>query len=81
MSYADKKAKREQEIAGLKEALTILSGEAFLQVRNIEDLSSMIMPALFFSQFRRFSRNRTRPCYNRHEILKFEIFTVTGYSH
>ena len=52
MSYADKKAKREQEIAGLKEALTILSGEAFLQVRNIEDLSSMIMPALlFFSNF------------------------------
>ena len=49
MSYADKKAKREQEIAGLKEALTILSGEAFLQVRNIVDLSSMIMPALFFS--------------------------------
>merc|ERR1719379_2517932 len=33
MSYADKKAKREQEIAGLKEALTILSGEAFLQVK------------------------------------------------
>merc|ERR1719443_326893 len=34
MSYADKKAKREQEIAGLKEALTILSGEAFLQVKT-----------------------------------------------
>jgi hypothetical protein len=33
MSYADKKAKREQEIAGLKEALTILSSEAFLQVK------------------------------------------------
>merc|ERR1719160_1274878 len=33
MSYAEKKAKREQEIAGLKEALTILSGEAFLQVK------------------------------------------------
>ena len=33
VSYADKKAKREQEIAGLKEALTILSGEAFLQVK------------------------------------------------
>ena len=32
MSYADKKAKREQEIAGLKEALTILSADAFLQV-------------------------------------------------
>merc|ERR1719333_1427951 len=32
MSYADKKAKREQEIAGLKEALTILSSESFLQV-------------------------------------------------
>jgi hypothetical protein len=34
VSYADKKAKREQEIAGLKEALTILSGEAFLQVKT-----------------------------------------------
>jgi hypothetical protein len=34
MSYADKKAKREQEIAGLKEALTILSSEAFLQVKT-----------------------------------------------
>jgi len=34
MSYADKKAKREQEISGLKEALTILSSEAFLQVKT-----------------------------------------------
>jgi chromosome segregation ATPase len=34
MSYADKKAKREQEIAGLKEALTILSADAFLQVKT-----------------------------------------------
>jgi chromosome segregation ATPase len=34
MSYAERKAKREQEIAGLKEALTILSGEAFLQVKT-----------------------------------------------
>jgi chromosome segregation ATPase len=32
MSYADRKAKREQEIQGLKEALTILSGEALLQL-------------------------------------------------
>jgi hypothetical protein len=32
MSYADRKAKREQEISGLKEALTILSGEALLQL-------------------------------------------------
>jgi len=32
MSYAEKKARREQEIEGLKEALTILSGESFLQV-------------------------------------------------
>ena len=47
MSYADKKAKREQEIAGLKEALTILSGEAFLQVRIIEDSNSKITPALY----------------------------------
>merc|ERR1719353_1561056 len=34
MSYAEKKAKREQEIEGLKEALTILSGEALLQVKS-----------------------------------------------
>merc|ERR1719498_1333437 len=34
MSYAEKKAKREQEIAGLKEALTILSSDAFLQVKT-----------------------------------------------
>merc|ERR1719181_806697 len=34
MSYAEKKAKREQEIAGLKEALTILSAEALLQVKT-----------------------------------------------
>merc|ERR1719310_1707639 len=34
MSYADKKAKREQEISGLKEALTILSSDAFLQVKT-----------------------------------------------
>jgi chromosome segregation ATPase len=35
MSYAEKKAKREQEIEGLKEALTILSAESFLQVRSV----------------------------------------------
>jgi chromosome segregation ATPase len=34
MSYAERKAKREQEIEGLKEALTILSGEALLQVQS-----------------------------------------------
>merc|ERR1719482_37876 len=34
MSYAERKAKREQEIAGLKEALTILSGDAFVQVKT-----------------------------------------------
>merc|ERR1719310_862998 len=33
MSYGERKARREQEIAGLKEALTILSGEALLQVK------------------------------------------------
>merc|ERR1719390_502248 len=32
VSYAERKAKREQEIAGLKEALTILSGEALIQL-------------------------------------------------
>merc|ERR1719214_184974 len=32
MSYGERKAKREQEIAGLKEALTILSGEALIQL-------------------------------------------------
>merc|ERR1719324_1162939 len=31
MSYAEKKAKREAEIAGLKEALSILDGPALLQ--------------------------------------------------
>merc|ERR1719327_2596247 len=34
MSYGEKKAKREAEIEGLKEALTILSGEALLQVKT-----------------------------------------------
>jgi chromosome segregation ATPase len=34
MSYAEKKAKREQEIEGLKEALEILSAEALLQVKT-----------------------------------------------
>jgi len=34
MSYAERKAKREQEIEGLKEALTILSGEALIQVKS-----------------------------------------------
>ena len=34
MSYAEKKAKREQEIEGLKEALEILSAEALLQVSS-----------------------------------------------
>merc|ERR1719183_898768 len=34
MSYGERKAKREQEIAGLKEALTILSGEALIQVKT-----------------------------------------------
>jgi len=32
MSYGETKARREQEISGLKEALTILSGESLLQV-------------------------------------------------
>merc|ERR1740138_520835 len=31
LSYAERKAKREQEIEGLKEALTLLSGEALVQ--------------------------------------------------
>jgi len=34
MSYADKKAARENELAGLKEALQILSAEALLQVKT-----------------------------------------------
>jgi len=34
MSYAEKKAAREQEIAGLKEALTILSAQSFLQKKT-----------------------------------------------
>jgi chromosome segregation ATPase len=34
VSYAERKAKREQEIEGLKEALTILSAEALLQVKT-----------------------------------------------
>jgi chromosome segregation ATPase len=34
MAYAERKAKREQEIAGLKEALTVLGGEALLQVKS-----------------------------------------------
>jgi len=33
MSYAERKAKREAEIEGLKEALAVLSGEALLQVK------------------------------------------------
>jgi len=38
MSYAERKAKREQEIAGLKEALTILSGESLLQVKSLRGI-------------------------------------------
>jgi chromosome segregation ATPase len=34
MSYSERKARREQEINGLKEALTILSGESLLQVKT-----------------------------------------------
>lgn len=34
MSYGERKARREQEIAGLKEALTILSAESFLQTKT-----------------------------------------------
>jgi len=34
MSYAEKKARREEEIAGLKEALTILAADSFLQVSS-----------------------------------------------
>jgi chromosome segregation ATPase len=34
VSYAERKAKRDSEIAGLKEALTILSAESFLQVKT-----------------------------------------------
>jgi chromosome segregation ATPase len=34
MSYAEKKAKREAEIAGLKEALSILDAPSFLQLRG-----------------------------------------------
>jgi len=35
MSYAERKAAREQEIAGLKEALEILQAEAFLQTKSV----------------------------------------------
>jgi len=31
LSYAERKAKRDAEIAGLKEALTLLSGDGFIQ--------------------------------------------------
>jgi len=34
MSYSERKARREQEINGLKEALSILSGESLLQVKT-----------------------------------------------
>merc|ERR1719267_358071 len=35
MSYAERKAAREQEIAGLKEALQILQADAFLQTKSV----------------------------------------------
>jgi len=35
MSYEEKKARREQEIAGLKEALSILDAPALLQIRHL----------------------------------------------
>ena len=44
MSYADRKAKREQEITGLKEALTILSGEALLQL-NVKTVHTTLRGA------------------------------------
>ena len=34
MSYGERKARREQEISGLKEALTILSDVSLLQVKT-----------------------------------------------
>merc|ERR1719178_580825 len=34
MSYAERKAAREQEIAGLKEALEILAADSFLQTKT-----------------------------------------------
>jgi len=38
MSYGEKKARREQEIAGLKEALTVLSGESLLQISSLRGI-------------------------------------------
>jgi len=37
-SYAERKARREQEIAGLKEAMTILSGESLLQISSLRGI-------------------------------------------
>jgi chromosome segregation ATPase len=44
MSYGERKAKREQEISGLKEALTILSGEALLQL-NVKTVHTTLRGA------------------------------------
>jgi len=38
MSYGERKARREQEIAGLKEALTTLSAEALIQVSSLRGI-------------------------------------------
>ena len=58
MSYGERKAKREQEIAGLKEALTILSGESLLQVKTTLRGARRVYPPRRFVSDLTFRRQR-----------------------
>ena len=71
MSYGERKAKREQEIEGLKEALTILSGEALLQASALASCRAICHFGTASAWSGKLQRALSRPY--RSEILQLNM--------